>query len=780
MSKDPQMKPKKGINISRQSDEIHPKSEILFGEIFSNVPDPLFLLEVTNDGRFRNLEVNPAFENSVGMSRASLVGKYIEEAVPEEAANTVIEKYRHCVDSGRVIEEEAELNLAVGKRFFNSTLVPIIDNTGRVYRILGLTRDITTHKEAELELQEEINRRRILFEKNLDGIVVLNENQKVVEANPQFINMLGYSQEELSQLHPWDWDQNTPTRDEFFKYYFNSQINDQPIECCIRHKDGKIIHVESRVIMSDYHNQKQTQIIYRDITLRKLQEEQLAKRTSRLAIINQVAGMLNRSLELNTVLQIMVDSIAEALNLSQTGLALFDESRQRLTVMSDHQPPGVPSTVGTDLSLQDNLSMEYILRTKTSLLIQDAQQDPLLKAVQNNMVQLGIYSILLVPLVLQDEVIGTIGCDINEPNRSFTPEEIELAETITNLATIRIQQARLYTEEHQRATDLILLQATSMDISMIKDFSSSIETIIERAVWLMDASGGSFFLSDPQRSTLECKVSVSFPYEPAGVLINYGQGAVGKVAVTGKAMVIPDYAQWHERIHFDEEITSTFALLTVPVRWQNQITGIIQLCRTNLSKPFIQREIDLLNLFADQVAISLENNRLYQELQQVAIRDSLTGLFNRRGLQEMGLREFDRCRRYKRSISALMIDIDHFKSINDNYGHLAGDQVLVNFSTLCKEKMRSIDLVCRLGGDEFLVLLPESDLEATKNLAERLCIAEASLETNILNINITVSIGVVELSSRMTELEDLIQAADEALYLAKKSGRNQVQCFKET
>ncbi|MBA4384723.1 MAG: hypothetical protein C0410_08305 [Anaerolinea sp.] len=776
------MKPKKGIKTTDQNEETLKESELLFGEIFTNVPDPLFLLEVTNDGNFRNLEVNPAFESSVGISRASLVGKLIEDSVPEETANTVIAKYRHCVDSGRVIEEEAVLDLAVGRRFFNSTLIPIIDNTGRVYRILGITRDITAHKEAELLLEEEINRRRILFEKNQDGIIVLNEMQEVMEANQQFINMLGYTQEELFHLHPWDWDQNTLTHDEFVGYYFISQIKDNPIESCLRHKDGKIIFVEARVILSETQNYNQTQIVYSDVTLRKLQDEQLTKQARRLAIINQVAGMLNRSLELNTILQVIVDSLAESLKLDQVGLALFDESRQRLTVVSDHQSTGMPSTVGTDLSLQDNLSMEYILRTKTSLLVQNAQQDPLLKAVQNNMVQLGIFSILLVPLVLQDEVIGTIGCDITEPNRSFTPEEVELAETITNLATIRIQQARLYSVEHQRATDLSLLQATAMDISMIKDFSSSIKTIIERAVWLMDASGGSFFLSDPQRRTLECKVSVNFPYEPSGVIQNYGQGAVGKVAITGKAMVIQDYSQWPERILPDEAISSPFALLTVPVKWQNQITGVIQLCRTNLRNPFIQREIDLLSLFSDQVAISLENNRLYQELQQVAIRDSLTGLLNRRGLQEMGLREIDRCCRYKRSISALMIDIDHFKSINDNYGHLAGDQALVSLAIFCKEKMRSIDLVCRLGGDEFLVLLPESNLETTRILAKRLCVAisESYIETNIGNLRITVSIGVAELNNSMTELEDLIQAADKALYLAKQSGRNQVQCYQET
>ena len=120
--------------------------------IFDNVLDSIFLLEVTNDGRFRNLEVNPAFEKSSGMSSSALVGKFIEETVPEETAQLVIAKYRRCVEAGTVTNEEITLELPSGIRHYHSSLIPVRDDSGRIHRIIGISRDITERKQAERDL----------------------------------------------------------------------------------------------------------------------------------------------------------------------------------------------------------------------------------------------------------------------------------------------------------------------------------------------------------------------------------------------------------------------------------------------------------------------------------------------------------------------------------------------------------------------------------------------------------------------------------------------------
>jgi len=141
------------ITKQKQAEDALRTSEQRYHDIFDNVLDSLYLLEVTPDGRFRNLEINPAFEKSTGLTRAQLIGKFIEETVSEEAARAVNAKYRHCIEAGRPIDEEAVLELPAGRRYYHSALIPMRDNAGRVNRIIGISRDITERKEAEEELR---------------------------------------------------------------------------------------------------------------------------------------------------------------------------------------------------------------------------------------------------------------------------------------------------------------------------------------------------------------------------------------------------------------------------------------------------------------------------------------------------------------------------------------------------------------------------------------------------------------------------------------------------
>lgn len=207
-----------------------------------------------------------------------------------------------------------------------------------------------------------------------------------------------------------------------------------------------------------------------------------------------------------------------------------------------------------------------------------------------------------------------------------------------------------------------------------------------------------------------------------------------------------------------------------------------------LAKPVVPDELEA-RIFAalrtrnSQRELRQRNTELESMLHHVeamAITDPLTGLFNRRRLDDVLRREWAVTQRYKNSLSCIMIDIDHFKKINDQYGHAAGDDVLKQVATLVRSRLREVDLAARFGGEEFVILLPQTDKEGALILAERLrsTICEKPIPANGKDLTVTASFGVSANRDVVEgDPEDLLRGADIALYHAKNDGRNRVVGF---
>lgn len=180
---------------------------------------------------------------------------------------------------------------------------------------------------------------------------------------------------------------------------------------------------------------------------------------------------------------------------------------------------------------------------------------------------------------------------------------------------------------------------------------------------------------------------------------------------------------------------------------------------------------------AGQVALSLANLKLREKLRDQSLRDPLTGLFNRRFFEESLDRELRRATRKKSSLALLFIDIDHFKKFNDSFGHDAGDMVLQEVAEVFREHFRSEDVVCRFGGEEFAVLLPDSGSTDAYRRAEEL---RAKVESRRLEFRgrsldrVTISIGIADVPEHAATPEELLRAADQSLYFSKRTGRNRV------
>ncbi|MFQ5444345.1 MAG: GGDEF domain-containing protein, partial [Nitrospinales bacterium] len=199
--------------------------------------------------------------------------------------------------------------------------------------------------------------------------------------------------------------------------------------------------------------------------------------------------------------------------------------------------------------------------------------------------------------------------------------------------------------------------------------------------------------------------------------------------------------------------------------------GSLFTAETSILKIQLQEEIALVAILRDIT----KRKELEQKLKFFAERDSLTGLWNRRIIEELSKKELERASRYQRNLSLLLIDIDNFKKINDRYGHDIGDLALKHFATISINNLRQADLVGRWGGEEFVVLLPEIDANGASVVAEKL---RAGIEQNPLEldgqekISFTISLGGAEYNKSMSSWENFIKHADKALYQAKSQGKN--------
>jgi diguanylate cyclase (GGDEF)-like protein len=214
------------------------------------------------------------------------------------------------------------------------------------------------------------------------------------------------------------------------------------------------------------------------------------------------------------------------------------------------------------------------------------------------------------------------------------------------------------------------------------------------------------------------------------------------------------------------------SIMGVPLMIGEQVLGSL-LLGSSYPYAFTEGNLNVLVSFAATTTAAIQNALLHGEIQKLATVDPLTGLFNRRAFEELGEREVDRYNRLGRPLSLVMFDLDHFKPVNDTYGHLVGDQVLNALTARFRSNTRISDIMARFGGDEFALLLPDTDLATATEIASRICkaIQDTPFHTNAGEIYLSASSGVTTATFEVTDLDTLLERADAALYRAKENGR---------
>ena len=315
-------------------------------------------------------------------------------------------------------------------------------------------------------------------------------------------------------------------------------------------------------------------------------------------------------------------------------------------------------------------------------------------------------------------------------------------------------------------------------LSSSLDLDRTLAVVTETAMETLSADKAALMLFTPERDALYGKVGRGVG---DGVpRLRPGQGRLGWVAAEGVAVRVEDGMDPDADMPLPlaDEPFSVRQLL-VPLVGRGETLGVLSLMREDpAAGDFRQEDLETLQSFAAQAAVALENVLLHEEAQRRSLTDPLTGLWNFRHFEAQAARELQSAIRFERPLSLLVLDVDHFKDVNDRHGHQAGDDVLRELARRIRESARTPDLVARYGGEEFTALLPGADSQGAYVSAERMRrrLADAPYEVGAgsLPVDVTCSIGIASYPEHADSVTALLRRADEALYRAKAAGRNRV------
>ena len=293
----------------------------------------------------------------------------------------------------------------------------------------------------------------------------------------------------------------------------------------------------------------------------------------------------------------------------------------------------------------------------------------------------------------------------------------------------------------------------------------------------------SLYLLDDNREALDLHFFSGLDvHEKVSIL--RGEGTPGRIFENGEHVHIHDlsvfYETFNDFIHFPGESKRSGSYIGIALKVHNITIGVIGM-DSSVKFGLGVDDMDLMAELSHQIAAGIEKSRLFEQIQQLSQIDGLTGLYNHRIFQEKLRQEVNRRNRTQKPLSLIMLDIDHFKQVNDNYGHQSGDSILKELSEIITSQSRctTIDVCCRYGGEEFAIIMPELELHNAVKVAERLRkVVENNgfrIKEGAPDVKVTVSLGAAGVTGADDlSPEELVKKADDALYLSKKNGRNRV------
>jgi diguanylate cyclase (GGDEF)-like protein/PAS domain S-box-containing protein len=724
---------------------------------------------------------NEAYCAYFGKSSEEVIGaQFFQDRPP--ATQVIIRDTidRLMMGEDSVITEEFNFSSANEKRWTQWAYLPIRED-GKLIAIQSVGRDITEHKNMEDQLRTSERRFRSVLDQQSELVFRWQSDMTVTFVNEAFCKFYGRSKEKIigrslqSMLPPND-QAALPGYIQQIKENGHFQFERPEVDSdenmtwilwsnqAIYNKAGELIEIQS---------------VGHDITDRKRAEQAEHMAREIAESLHRISTELSRSLETEQILNNMLDLIARQIpydtaNFLQIKGDVIVTTRGRGYEKFGQEAVTAAKTIALNINNVDNL--KWMFKNKKALRVNDVRNSP-------NWTRIGsleyIESWLGAPVLINGEVIGFFSLDSVHPC-FFTEEHLRYLSAFANQAGLALENAQLYETAKQRAKEADILQKVAKVVNSSLNQQEIFAIILEQLERVIEFDSAAIMLKNDDGSEivggrgfedLNAVLGIQFP--------NNDTTPNTIVLTTREPLIMEDApAQYEEFSKLPHR--GIHGWMGVPLTIQDRVIGLLSM-DSKQTGHFTNEHARLAAAFASQVAITIENARLFQETQRLAITDPLTKCYNRRYFFDQADREKDRSNRFDRPLSLIMLDLDHFKSINDSLGHRAGDQVLTNVVKIIQSELRTIDVLGRYGGEEFSILLPETSGEKAMAAAERIrkTIESRSMNIDRVSIHITASLGVaVYAPPEEVTIDELLDRADQAMYIAKRSGRNQVHLWK--
>ncbi len=482
---------------------------------------------------------------------------------------------------------------------------------------------------------------------------------------------------------------------------------------------------------------------------------------AKIAVLYDAGQAVLSTFDPDEVLQRILGIARDYFHLQNVAILLLDKEAQQLCVRSQ-----IGWDEGQDqirLGLGKGLTGAAAVK-KQPVYAQDVTKDSrYICTAQSTRSELAI------PLMVRDEVVGVLDCQSDQLD-PFDKDTIELLTLFSTQASMALQNARLYTLERQRARQLEAINAIAQQSTAVLDLEELLSRVCCLIQQAFQVSHVSLFLRDEGELVLRAHHGTLTPRAPANMRFPAGQEPWSSILATSGSFIEKDLSGTPESLKFFVESASR---LSIPLVSFGQTLGALTL-DSSTPNAFRESELSSLESVADICATSIQNANYVERMKQLAYLDGLTGIFNRRFFELRIMEEIERARRYGTGMAVIMADIDTFKPLNDEFGHLLGDEVLRQVSSLFHQQLRKIDVVCRYGGEEFAILLSQTSAQHAVTVAEKLRRIVETWQFPGVPRRVTVSAGVAAFPDQGTTRDELVRAADNGLYAAKQAGRNRV------